>query len=323
VIIPAYNAASTIERTLASLRDQSFGDFEALVVDDGSTDATAEAVTRATAGDGRFRLIRQANAGVAVARNRGLAEARGPYLANLDADDLWRPPFLDRCVRALEAAGETAVLAFARSAWIGPDDAALPVSDRRLPAIVGYRELLLRNPIGNGSAAVMRTETVRAIGGWSADLVRDRGPAEDWLLQMQLSWRGQVIPIDEGLVLYRVSPDSASQALERAAKGALEVIHRCQADGPRLPRAVYWDARSLTMLWLLRRARAAGRRGLAARLAFHAYLRNPLWFRLADLRAPLQRASPRRRSGHDPVPRGEGARRYALEGGDEGSPGVL
>src|SRR4051812_8060223 len=96
VIIPAYNAEAFVGRTLASLRAQSFTDFEAIVVDDGSKDATAAVVQAVVEADPRFRLIRQANGGVAVARNRALAEVRGRYVANLDADDLWRPQFLER-----------------------------------------------------------------------------------------------------------------------------------------------------------------------------------------------------------------------------------
>lgn len=98
VIIPLYNKSATIVRTLASVRAQTFRDFELIVVDDGSTDDSAAKV----AGED-VRLIRQANAGPGAARNRGIREAHGEYLAFLDADDEWLPGYLEESVRLLAA----------------------------------------------------------------------------------------------------------------------------------------------------------------------------------------------------------------------------
>lgn len=290
VIMPAYNAAAFVARSLASLEAQTFANFEVIVVDDGSTDGTAAVVVEAVGDDPRFRLIRQANAGVAAARNRALAEARGRYVGNLDADDLWRPTFLERTVAALEAAGEGAAFAFARTLWIDREDNLLPQVEARLPARVGYRDLLIRNPVGNGSAMLMRLSAVRAVGGYDQELVREFGQAEDWMLLLGLSWRGEVVVVDEPLVLYRINPLSASHALEKAAAGALAVIARCRAEGPRLRRADYWAAHSLALLWLARRAARMRRPGLALRLAGRAYLGNPLWFTLRELREPMLKA---------------------------------
>lgn len=287
VIIPAYNAQAFVGRTLASLRAQTFADFEAIVVDDGSKDDTAAVVQAVARADPRIRLIQQANSGVAAARNRALAEARGAYVANLDSDDLWRPTFLERTVKAMERAGEGATFAFARSLWIDEHDRLLPQSHLRLPRTIGYRELLTRNPVGNGSAMLMRTAAVRAVGGYDPVLVRDFGQTEDWQLLLQLSWRGEVVVVDEPLVLYRIAPTSSSHALERSARAALEVIRRCEADGPGLRRADYWTARSLTLLWLARRAVRMQRRRLALALAARAYFLNPLWFTLRELREPI------------------------------------
>src|SRR5690348_9715426 len=84
VVIPTYNAAGFIHRTISSVLDQDFDDIEVIVVDDGSTDATASIVETF---DDRVRLIRQSNAGVAAARNRAIAVARGELVAFLDHDD--------------------------------------------------------------------------------------------------------------------------------------------------------------------------------------------------------------------------------------------
>jgi len=105
VIVPLYNKATHIGRCLRSIAGQTLRDFEAIVVDDGSTDGSGE-IARAF-GDPRFRVIAQANAGPGAARNRGASEARGEFLAFLDGDDEWLPDYLEDNVRALEAAGES------------------------------------------------------------------------------------------------------------------------------------------------------------------------------------------------------------------------
>ena len=89
--MPTYNRADVIGRALASVREQTFEDWELLIVDDGSTDGTAEMVSGV---DDRIRVIRQDNAGTYVARNNGLAHARGRLITFLDSDDAWLPHFL-------------------------------------------------------------------------------------------------------------------------------------------------------------------------------------------------------------------------------------
>src|SRR5690606_12336104 len=84
VIVPAYNRAALLPRCLDSLRGQTFDDFEVIVVDDGSTDATPELVAEYVRREGRIRSLRQDNAGAATARNRGAETARGDYLLFLD-----------------------------------------------------------------------------------------------------------------------------------------------------------------------------------------------------------------------------------------------
>lgn len=92
VVIPLYNKESQINQTIQSVLRQSFQDFEIVVVDDGSTDNSVSEVKRFN--DPRIRIISQTNAGVSAARNRGIAEAKGEFIALLDGDDEWKPDYL-------------------------------------------------------------------------------------------------------------------------------------------------------------------------------------------------------------------------------------
>jgi glycosyltransferase involved in cell wall biosynthesis len=100
IVVPLHNMARTIERTVASIVAQSEASWELLVVDDGSTDASAALVESVE--DRRVSLVRQANAGVSAARNRGIAESRASLIAFLDADDYWAPGHLANLGRLVD-----------------------------------------------------------------------------------------------------------------------------------------------------------------------------------------------------------------------------
>ena len=101
IVVPTYNAPALLLETLATVFAQTFGDFELIVVNDGSTDDTAEQL--ATIADPRLRVITQANGGIGRARNRGIDEAVGEFVALLDHDDLWMPEKLAGQVRFMDA----------------------------------------------------------------------------------------------------------------------------------------------------------------------------------------------------------------------------
>lgn len=108
VVIPVFNRRDLLRRTLDTVRAQTFTDFETIVVDDGSTDGTAEYLARSA---GRAQVIRQDNRGPGAARNAGVAHAAGSYVAFLDSDDLWFPWTLEALARAIEAAAGPSLMA--------------------------------------------------------------------------------------------------------------------------------------------------------------------------------------------------------------------
>ncbi len=186
VVVPLYNKARYILRTLESVTAQSVADFEVIIVDDGSTDGSAGVVRRFA--DPRFRLISQANAGPGAARNRGLRQARSPYVAFLDADDWWLPNFLQESLAVLEQHPRAAAVSCGwyeypgdrpATAWwtacgvpegfitIGPDTSA-----QRLVALIAYMHT---------GTVLARTESVLRWGGFYENGSRYAEDATLWL----------------------------------------------------------------------------------------------------------------------------------------------
>lgn len=100
IIVPAYNVADEIKECINSVQRQMYQQWELIIVNDGSKDNTAEIVDKLSKEDSRIRLINQENGGVSKARNTGLREANGDYIAFLDGDDLWEPAFLTELIEA-------------------------------------------------------------------------------------------------------------------------------------------------------------------------------------------------------------------------------
>ena len=110
VVIPLYNKEDCIKKTLDSVLNQSYKDFEVIVVDDGSTDRSAEIVASIT--DPRIKLVRQKNGGPSVARNRGVKEATEEYIAFIDADDIWSPEYLKEMTDLLTSFPDAVIWGF-------------------------------------------------------------------------------------------------------------------------------------------------------------------------------------------------------------------
>lgn len=311
VIVPAFDAAWSLEETLTSVVAQTLADLEILIVDDGSTDDTLVIARRWAERDGRVRVVRQDNAGVAAARNRGLAEARGLYVAPIDSDDQWEPQNLERQVAALELAGPDALMAFAWSRCMDREGRPLPFHSprRREP---DFPQLLLRNLVANGSAAVMRRQAALDAGGYDQSL-RARGMqgAEDWLLTLRMARRGRVVCVPEPLVRYRINPQGMSHVFDSMTRSALTVVDEARRLAPELPERWFRDSRSLVLIWMLPRMLHAGRYELAARAFATAYLANPgVVFRQPEprvlggrlLKAAWARLIGRRRAGRGVAP---------------------
>lgn len=225
IVIPAYNAARTLAATLDSVRAQTLADFEAIVVDDGSTDETTQIAAAVACVDSRFRLIRKTNSGVADARNAGLMNSTAQLIAPLDADDVWHPLFLQKLASVLASAPDV-VLAYANTRLIDMSARVL----RNAPSAQRdghvYEALMLRNFIGNGSAMMFRRTAALRVGGFDRRLQHEYGAegAEDWLLAMCIAAQGRVVAVRDYLVGYRATPDAMSSNVLRTRRSRLHAL---------------------------------------------------------------------------------------------------
>ena len=197
VIMPVRNSAEWLAEAVASVRAQEFGDFEFLIVDDGSDDGTAAMLSGFATADPRIRLLRQAPQGIVAALNNAIAEARAPYLARLDADDRARPDRLGKQLAFMEAHPEIGLV----GTFAERIDAAGNVVGRLAPPTEPARlaRVLERTNPFIHSSVMMRTALVRRIGGYRAAF----RAAEDYDLWLRMAEAGGIANLADYLTQYR------------------------------------------------------------------------------------------------------------------------
>ena len=254
VVVPAYNAESTIDETLNSVRGQTYAKLEIIVVDDGSTDSTAAHMLRHCTEDARVRLIRQPNQGLAAARNAGIASASSDYIAPLDADDLWHPAKIERQMRAMMAGGSEVGLVYTWNALI--DDKSRITSSNPGPVDEGdvLQRMCRGNLIGNGSSPLMLRQAVLEAGGYDRTL-QDRGAqgCEDWKLYFQLAEKYKFAVIRDHLTGYRQLPGSMSSNVPRMMRSYDMVMEPFLKKYPQYTED-FKIGKSETLYWYLRAA---------------------------------------------------------------------
>ena len=232
VVIPARNAGKTLAETLDSLLAQSDPDWEALIIDDGSTDETATLIQSYAQRDGRFVGLAGAGAGASAARNTGLARAGGRRLLFLDSDDWIEDRFLELMNAALDAASD-AVAAYCGDRRVMPDGRQAPVrSDPRI-ARTPF-ETFARSCATAIHAVLIERKVLDRIGGFDTSL----RTCEDWdLWQRAARIGGGWIHVDAPLSYYRASRDSLTQDVDQMLADAAIVIARGFAADDRLANA--------------------------------------------------------------------------------------
>jgi glycosyltransferase involved in cell wall biosynthesis len=229
IIMPAYNAQDTLAASVRSVQDQTLRNWELIIVDDGSTDQTADLATKMAQEDPRICVIQCPNRGPAIARNRAVDLARACMLAFLDADDFWAPERLSGMLTAFRARPEAGVLftrtRFLDSATLRPG--TLTPHRPRLEAA----DLMAENALCSTSNIVCRTDVFRSTGGFTSDL--NFAEDQDWLLRVALAEKWQIQGLDEEWFFYRSSPQSQSADLTAMRDGWLNMIGRACREFPK------------------------------------------------------------------------------------------
>ena len=213
VIMPVYNAAPYLARAVESVLAQSFGDFEFLIHDDGSTDDSLKILHDYAAKDARMIVTTGANEGLAATLNRVIGTARAPLLARMDADDICLPDRFEKQVAYLDANPDCAVLGGCETTI---DAAGYRIADVRVPRT--HEEIDANNLRGIVSIShptvMMRRDAVRHCGGYDPELV----PTEDLDLWLRVAETGRLANLPDIVLEYRIH-GAASAAASRICSG--------------------------------------------------------------------------------------------------------
>lgn len=207
IVTAAWNAERFIAETIRSVQAQGLLHWEHVIVDDGSTDRTVE-VARAV-GDHRLRIISQPNVGQSAAQNAGLAEVRAKFVVMLDADDRLRADTFRRLKAPLETR-PSLTLAFGHVWLIDQDGASMGAQQQfhASPSEDRLRDLLQRNLITTGGAAMIRTDALRQVGGFDSSL----NMAQGWECWVRLAAHGPIAEVGGDAVLeYRLRAGSVAR----------------------------------------------------------------------------------------------------------------
>lgn len=195
--MPAYNAAAFIGESLSSVLAQTFTDWELIVVDDGSTDNTAELVLAQK--DSRIHYVYQTNQGPSAARNAALEMSSAEFVAFLDADDWWSDEALALLLAALKQVPLSVALAHGDWAHVMPDGAVGRTHSSRFTQGPGLQTLLLHNPFAL-HAALLRRRALEAVGGFRSSAVT----LEDWDCWLRLAAAGYgLVHVPQRVAFYR------------------------------------------------------------------------------------------------------------------------
>ncbi len=276
VVIPCYNAACTIAATLHSALDQTFFDFEIIIVDDGSTDETLSIAEWFAERSRRIRIVRQETEGPSIARNRGVFNyAEGELIAFLDADDIWPADRLNRLDKRF-AEPDAPTIAYGRVAFFSESATRIEthstVSDKPLTVA----DLIAENETCTMSNIVVTREAFVSSGGFDTHIVH--GEDVEWLVRMAAGG-ARIEGIDTVLTCYRTSRNGLSSDLSAMRFSWETAMMTARRLNVALSKGDIDAAEAAHLRYLARRAlRLESARGTALRLALQALQRSPRAF---------------------------------------------
>ena len=274
VVLTAHNSAPFIRQAINSVLRQTFRDFELIVVDDGSTDGTREAI-EAGPRDGRIRVIHQAKAGPAAALNTGLRAATGVYVALLDGDDMYAPEKLRLHVECFER-HPGAGLTFSWSDWVDIDGNKTGLHSRHCRGVFGFDDLLKDFLMGNTSSTMLRHSAIERVG------VCD--PRFSFYYDADLFYRVLLLPgacaaaVPHPLTLYRRHPRQMSRNWHAMRQEWQALLTKLHTIAPAQTRSGFARATSNMERYFAYVAYEAGSYGEAAAVLAASLVRSPVLF---------------------------------------------
>ena len=223
VIIPVYNSMSFLTQTLESVFNQSYQDFEVIIVNDGSTDGINEWISKIS--DPRVKYISQQNQGPSVARNTGIANAEGMYLAFLDADDLWHPMKLEKQVDILDKNPEVGLV----YSWVASLDERGNIKGKIRKNYAEenvWQKIIEHNIIECGSNPMIRRICFEKLGNFDPKIAY----AQDWHMWLKIASCYQFKLIKEPLVYYRSHNNNRSMKWHLMEQSYQLIIENVFAD---------------------------------------------------------------------------------------------
>ncbi len=203
IITPSYNSSSFILQTIQSVVDQTYSNFELIIVDDCSADNTSEIIKKHQKEDSRIHFIQlEENSGPAIARNKGIEKATGSYMTFLDADDIWKSDFIEKSIQTIDRTG----VPFVFSSYERRDEDLNPLLDDFIvPNKVTYKDILKSNSISCLTAFL----DIEQLGKKYMPLIRKRQDMGLWL--RYLKEIDYAYGIEEPLAIYRIRKSSLSR----------------------------------------------------------------------------------------------------------------
>ena len=276
IVIPCYNASGTIAKTLASVLNQTFQDFEVIIVDDGSSDETLAIIEQFSRRTARIAVISQANRGPSAARNRAVADhARGELIAFLDADDIWPAERLSIIAERFDQTNSPDI-AYGRVAFFSDGAAAVEAVSTVADAPLTVAHLIAENATCTMSNIVVSREAFLKSGGFNTRVVH--GEDVEWLVRMAAGG-ARIEGIGSVLTFYRTSSSGLSSdlaAMRASWETALSTARRLNVA---LSQGQIDAAKATHLRYLARRAlRLETARGTALKLSLQALRVSPFAF---------------------------------------------
>jgi glycosyltransferase involved in cell wall biosynthesis len=226
VIIPSYNRAHIVGQAILSVLNQTYQDFEIIIVDDGSTDNTESVVNNFN--DFRIRYIRhEVNRGASAARNSGIWAARSECIGFLDSDDEWLTEKLAKQIFKLQSSEDKVALVYTGEILV--ENGVENPLKRKKRSISGnvFERLLQSDFIGTCSSVMVRASAIKKIGGFDEQLIS----REDWDLWLRISQNYKIACIPERLIIRHIGGHSRiSTSLRRTIEGTKAIINKHRKD---------------------------------------------------------------------------------------------